>query len=111
MIPEPARAPLIFLLAALFEIGGGYLVWRAVREDASVLVGASGLLVVAGLPLTLALLDAPFFGRAYAAYGGVFVVASLAWGWLVDRVRADSFDVAGGAVILAGVALIYFAPR
>ena len=82
MMPPPAilLSVLLFLLAALLEIGGGYLMWQVFREDAGVWVGALGglLLVLYGFVPTL---QSAHFGRVYAAYGGVFVVASLLWGW------------------------------
>ncbi len=95
----------------LAEIGGGYLIWRWLREGAPIVLGLVGavILVIYGVIPTLQ--RSHDFGRIYAAYGGVFVVASLLWGWGVDRSRPDRFDIIGAAVVLAGVAIIYFAPR
>ena len=106
-----ARSVALFIAAGLAEIGGGYLVWRWLRAGAPVIVGILGaaILVVYGVIPTLQ--KSADFGRIYAAYGGVFVVASLLWGWGVDKNRPDRFDWAGAAVVLAGVAIIYFAPR
>jgi small multidrug resistance family-3 protein len=106
-----ARSVALFIAAGLAEIGGGYLVWRWLRDGAPVIVGILGaaILVVYGVIPTLQ--KSADFGRIYAAYGGVFVVASLLWGWGVDKSRPDRFDWAGAAVVLAGVAIIYFAPR
>src|ERR1700722_9504101 len=106
-----ARSVGLFIAAGLAEIGGGYLVWRWLRDGAPVIVGVLGaaILVVYGIIPTLQKSDD--FGRIYASYGGVFVIASLLWGWGVDKTRPDRFDVAGSAVVLAGVAIIYFAPR
>ena len=106
-----ARSVGLFIAAGLAEIGGGYLVWRWLRDGAPVIVGILGaaILVVYGIIPTLQKSDD--FGRIYAAYGGVFVIASLLWGWGVDKSRPDRFDWAGAAVVLAGVAIIYFAPR
>jgi small multidrug resistance family-3 protein len=107
----PARSVGLFIAAGLAEIGGGYLIWRWLRDGAPVFVGILGaaILVVYGVIPTLQKSDD--FGRIYAAYGGVFVIASLLWGWGVDKKAPDRFDWAGAAVVLAGVAIIYFAPR
>src|SRR6202035_4390839 len=106
-----ARSVGLFIAAGLAEIGGGYLVWRWLRDGAPVIVGVLGsaILVVYGIIPTLQRSDD--FGRIYAAYGGVFVVASLLWGWGVDKKPPDRFDWAGAAVVLAGVAIISSAPR
>ena len=100
----------LFVLAGLCEIGGGYLVWLWLREGRSALLGVVGgaILVVYGVVPTLQ--PAPF-GRVYAAYGGVFIVLSLLWGWTLAREVPDRFDLLGGLVCLAGVALIMYAPR
>ena len=100
----------LFALAGLCEIGGGYLVWRWWRE------GASGLLGLAGAAVLFAYGVVPtyqptYFGRVYAAYGGIFVMLSLAWGWAIDGVRPDRFDLLGGLLCLSGVAVIMYAPR
>ena len=101
---------LLFALAGLAEIGGGYLVWLWWREDRPWPLGLVGavVLVLYGLIPTY---QAAHFGRVYAAYGGVFVVLSLLWGWAVDRVSPDRYDLAGVCLCLAGVAVIMYAPR
>ena len=106
-----ARSIGLFIAAGLAEIGGGYLVWRWLREGAPVLIGIIGaaVLVIYGVIPTLQ--RSSDFGRIYAAYGGVFVVASLLWGWGFSGDRPDRYDVIGAVVVLAGVAVIYFAPR
>ncbi len=100
----------LFLLAGLCEVGGGYLVWSWWRNAASGRVGVAGaaLLILYGIVPTYQ--PAPF-GRVYAAYGGVFVVLSLAWGWAVDGMRPDRFDMAGGLICLIGVGVIMYSPR
>ncbi len=105
-----ARSIALFVLAGLAEIGGGYLVWRAVRNDVGVwsAVAGAALLILYGV---LPALQPTQFGRTYAAYGGVFIVMSLLWGWGVDGVRPDGADVAGAVVCLAGVAIILYWPR
>jgi small multidrug resistance family-3 protein len=106
------RSLALFALAGLCEIGGGYLVWLWLREGRSVWLGAVGGLVLFlyGVLPTLQPADAPF-GRVYAAYGGVFVVLSLLWGWRIDGVTPDRYDLIGGAIALSGVLIIMYAPR
>lgn len=107
-----ARSLLLFLLAGSCEIGGGYLVWLWLRAGRPALFGVIGaiLLVVYGVLPTLQPPSAPF-GRVYAAYGGVFVVLSLLWGWGVDKHRPDTPDMVGGAICLVGIAVIMYWPR
>lgn len=104
------RSLALFLVAGAAEIGGGYLVWRAIRSGAGLTVGLAGgvLLLVYGVIPTL---QPTTFGRTYAAYGGVFIVLSLLWGWLVDHVQPDRADVIGASVCLAGVVIIMYWPR
>jgi small multidrug resistance family-3 protein len=100
----------LFVLAGICEIGGGYLVWQWLRNGRGLWLGALGGLVLF-LYGVIPTFQASHFSRVYAAYGGVFVVLSLAWGWLLDRQVPDRFDLAGALLCLAGVALIMFAPR
>jgi len=104
------RSAALFILAGLCEIGGGWLVWQWWRSGASWLAGAAGalLLILYGIVPTY---QPAHFGRTYAAYGGVFVVLSLLWGWSIDGRAPDRFDIAGAAICLAGVAVIMYAPR
>jgi small multidrug resistance family-3 protein len=101
----------LFALAGLAEIGGGYLVWRWLRVDAAWWIGGLGGLVLAGYGIIPTLQHESSFGRVYAAYGGVFVVASLLWGWFVDGNRPDRWDFLGAVVVTLGVAIILFTPR
>ena len=105
-----ARPLGLFVLAGLCEIGGGYLVWQWWREQAHWGIGLLGslVLVLYGIIPTY---QAVHFGRAYAAYGGVFVVLALLWSRVVDGVPPDAADLAGAAVCLVGVAVIMFWPR
>jgi small multidrug resistance family-3 protein len=100
----------LFVLAGLCEIGGGWLVWQWWRAGAAWPVGLAGAaaLVLYGIVPTY---QPVHFGRVYAAYGGVFVVLSLAWGWGLDRVAPDRFDLLGAGLCLAGVAVIMYTPR
>ena len=101
----------LFVAAGLAEIGGGYLVWRWLREGSPWPVGLAGaaILVLYGIIPTLQ--ASADFGRVYAAYGGVFVIMSLLWGWGIDRQRPDRYDWLGAIIVAVGVAVIYFAPR
>src|SRR3954469_23976744 len=105
-----SRSIALFALAGLAEIAGGYLVWRSMRNGAGLAVGVAGgaLLILYGIVPTF---QPTSFGRTYAAYGGVFIVLSLLWGWGIDRVRPDVPDVIGAAMCLAGVGIIMYWPR
>jgi small multidrug resistance family-3 protein len=105
-----SRSIALFILAGVAEIGGGYLIWRWLRDGRSVFVGLAGaaLLVLYGVVPTL---QPSTFGRTYAAYGGVFVVLSLLWGWLADGNRPDAADAIGATICLVGVAVIMYWPR
>jgi len=100
----------LFILAGLFEIGGGYLIWIWLREGKGVEYAVLGaiLLVLYGVIPTLQTTN---FGRVYAAYGGVFIVLALLWGWQIDGVIPDRFDIIGGAIALIGVSVIMYWPR
>jgi small multidrug resistance family-3 protein len=104
------RSIALFIGAGLFEIGGGYLVWQWWRNGAAFVLGVIGgfVLFLYGIVPTY---QPAHFGRVYAAYGGWFVVLSIAWDWIVDRMAPDRFDILGGAVWLAGVAIIMYSPR
>jgi small multidrug resistance family-3 protein len=99
-----------FLIAGLCEIGGGYSIWLRLKEGKSIWLGALGilLLVIYGVIPTL---QPANFGRVYAAYGGIFIILSLLWGWQVDKVVPDKFDILGGWIALLGVLVIMYAPR
>ena len=105
------RTSLLFLLAAVLEIGGGYLVWLLLRRGFHTGVGLLGFVALAlyGLVPVLQTGDNPF-GRLYAVYGGVFIVLSLLWGWGVDRHRPDLRDWLGAILCLAGAAVMMW-PR
>lgn len=109
---EIIKSILYFLLAGVFEIGGGYLVWLWLREGRSLWYAFAGaiILVLYGVIPTLQPPGASF-GRVYAAYGGVFIALSILWGWQVDKVVPDRYDILGGLIGLVGVAIIMYAPR
>jgi small multidrug resistance family-3 protein len=105
------RSLVLFGLAALAEIGGAWLVWQGVREHRGVLFIAAGVLALGAYGFVASFQADPNFGRVLAAYGGIFVAGSLAWGMLVDKFRPDRYDLAGAAICLLGVAMIMYAPR
>jgi small multidrug resistance family-3 protein len=100
------RAIALFVVAALLEIGGGYLVWIWLREQRSPLLGLTGLALLAlyGVVPTAQSAEHPF-GRVYAAYGAVFIALSALWGWWIDGRRPDLRDAIGSAVCLVGAAI------
>src|SRR5262245_42144600 len=104
------RSILLFIIAGLFEIGGGYLVWQWWRNRAGFFVGALGglILFLYGIVPTY---QTQNFGRVYAAYGGVFIVLSIFWGWAIDKTPPDRFDLVGGLICLIGVGVIMYWPR
>lgn len=99
-----------FVAAGLCEIGGGYLVWLWLRENKPIWYAVIGavILVLYGVIPTL---QPATFGRVYAAYGGVFVALSILWGWRIEKITPDRFDLIGGTVALAGVFIIMYWPR
>jgi small multidrug resistance family-3 protein len=102
---------LAYVGAALTEIAGCFAFWAWLRLDKSPLWLVPGMLSLALFAYFLTLVESEAAGRAYAAYGGVYIVASIAWLWLVERHWPDKWDVIGAAVCLSGAALILFAPR
>lgn len=107
---EIIKSVAFFIIAGLFEIGGGYLIWVWLREGKSIWYAALGaiILVFYGIIPTL---QPGNFERIYAAYGGVFVVMSILWGWKIDHVTPDKFDLIGSFIVLVGVGVIMYWPR
>jgi small multidrug resistance family-3 protein len=105
-----AKSVILFILAGLCEIGGGYLVWLYLREGRSIwfaLIGAVVLILYGVIPT----FQPAHFGRVYAAYGGVFVILSILWGWKIDRISPDRYDLIGGLICVIGVFVIMYWPR
>ena len=100
------KSLLLFGMAGLAEIGGGYLVWQWLREGKALWIGIVGGAVLFLYGVIPTLQPESAFARVYAAYGGIFIVLSILWGMIVDGWRPDRFDFIGAAVALAGVSII-----
>jgi small multidrug resistance family-3 protein len=101
----------LFVLAAVAEIGGAWLVWQGVREQRGLAWIGAGVIALGLYGFVATLQPDAHFGRILAAYGGVFVAGSLAWGMAFDGFKPDRWDIAGALVCLLGVSLIMYAPR
>ncbi|MBI2246239.1 MAG: YnfA family protein [Nocardioides sp.] len=106
-----ARSLILFVAAALAEIGGAWLVWQGVREHRGWVYAGLGVVALGSYGFVATLQPDASFGRILAAYGGVFVAGSLAWGMVADGFRPDRYDVVGAVVCLVGVGVIMYAPR
>ena len=108
---EGMRSFLIYGAAALAEIGGCFAFWTWLRSGGHVLWLIPGVMSLTSFAFLLTLIPSDAAGRAFAAYGGVYICASLGWMWAVEGVRPDRFDTLGAAVCLAGAGIILLAPR
>jgi small multidrug resistance family-3 protein len=106
-----AKSVMLFVLAALLEIGGAWLVWQGVREDRGWWWVGFGVIALGAYGFVAAFQPDAQFGRVLAAYGGVFIAGSLAWGMVADGFRPDRWDITGAVVSLVGVGVIMYAPR
>lgn len=100
-----------YLVAAFGEIAGCFSFWAWLRMQKSPLWTIPGVCALVLFALALTRIDSEHAGRAYAAYGGVYIVSSLLWLWIVEHSRPDHWDVIGAAVCLAGAGIILFGPR
>lgn len=100
----------MFFIAAVAEIGGGYLVWLWLREKKTIALGIFGgiTLFVYGIIMTLQPAE---FGRVFAAYGGIFVVSAIIWGRIVDKKKPDRYEIIGSLFAVVGTLVIFYAPR
>lgn len=105
------RSVALFVLAAVAEIGGAWLVWQGVREQRGLLWVGAGVIALGLYGFVATLQPDAQFGRILAAYGGVFIAGSLVWGMAFDGFRPDRADVAGALICLIGVAVIMYSPR
>jgi small multidrug resistance family-3 protein len=101
---------MLFFIAALAEIGGGYFVWKWLRERKGVAFGLVGgiILFIYGIIPTL---QPSNFGRVYAAYGGIFILSAIIWGILVDKKKPDRYEVIGSLTAILGAIIVFYAPR
>ena len=106
-----ARSILLFILAAVAEIGGAWVVWQGVREHRGWIWTGAGVIALGLYGFVATLQPDANFGRILAAYGGVFVAGSLVWGVALDGFRPDRWDIIGALICLVGVAVIVCAPR
>ena len=105
------QSAVLFILAGLAEIGGGYLVWLWLKEGRSWWLGITGAIVLVLYGIIPTLQQFPNFGRVYATYGGVFIILSILWGWGIDKKVPDFYDWLGALIALIGAAIIIWAPR
>ena len=105
------KSIVLFVLAAIAEIGGAWLVWLGVRERRGIAFIGAGVIALGLYGFFATFQPSPHFGRILAAYGGVFVAGSLVWGITFDGFRPDRYDVIGAVICLIGVAVIMYSPR
>jgi small multidrug resistance family-3 protein len=116
IMPDPNTALFVltsivlFFVAALAEIGGGYMIWKWLRERRGILFGIIGglILFIYGVIPTF---QPANFGRVYAAYGGIFIISSILWGMFIDRKKPDQYEVIGSVVAVMGAVIIFYSPR
>src|SRR5262249_30049331 len=104
------RSVVLFFFAGICEVGGGWLVWKWLRDHKPLWWGVLGALFLVSYGM-IPTLQASHFGRIYAAYGGFFIVLSLLWGWGLDGNRPDRADAAGELIALVGVCVMMYWPR
>ncbi len=104
------KSIIIFILAGICEIGGGYLVWLSIKEGKTIWLGILGgiILVLYGIVATL---QTSNFAKVYAAYGGFFIVLSLLWAFIFDKYSPTKYDIIGALFALLGACIIYYSPR
>ncbi len=112
MILENSMVSFIFfLIAAVGEISGCYAFWAWLKLEQSIIWLLPGMVSLTIFALALTRVDTSNAGRAYAAYGGIYILASLGWLWLVEGVKPDKWDLLGASLSLLGTIVILFGPR
>ena len=105
------KSLLWYLVAAVGEIGGCFAFWAWLRMQKSAFWTIAGTVSLILFALALTRVDSAHAGRAYAAYGGIYIISSLLWLWGVEKTRPDQWDILGAAICLMGAAIILFGPR
>lgn len=100
----------LFFFASLLEIGGGYLVWIWIRKHKGKIFGLVGGLILFSYGI-IPTFQSANFGRVYAAYGGIFVVSSILWGYWIDKKKPDRFEIIGSIIVLVGITIMFYFPR
>jgi len=100
----------LFFFASLLEIGGGYLVWKWLRNHKGKVFGLIGGLILFVYSIIPTFQPADF-GRVYATYGGIFIIVSIMWGYWIDKKKPDRFEIIGSIIVLVGVAVMFYFPR
>lgn len=100
----------LFLFAAMLEVGGGYLVWKWLRDHQGKIFGLVGGLILFSYGIIPTFQPADF-GRVYATYGGIFILVSILWGYWIDKKKPDKFEIIGSVIVLIGVAVMFYFPR
>ncbi len=101
-----AKTAAIFIVAVLGELGGVYAVWRWRRLEASLWLVPIGLAALFAYAIVQTYQPETSFGRIYAAYAGFFLIGAMLWGWALDGLRPDRFDVIGAILVIAGITTI-----
>ncbi len=100
----------LFIIAGLCEVIGGYMVWRAIKDQHLLFLVIPGGVLLAAYA-AIATFQPAAFGRTYAAYGGVFIIMSLLWAWVAEKTKPDIYDAIGTLIVLAGSSIIFYTPR
>lgn len=98
------------MFASLLEIGGGYLVWKWLKDHKGKIFGLVGALILFSYGIIPTFQPADF-GRVYASYGGIFILVSIMWGYWIDKKKPDKFEILGSVIVLIGVAVMFYFPR
>lgn len=100
----------LFLFASLLEIGGGYLVWKWLKDHKGKVFGLVGALILFTYAIIPTFQPADF-GRVYATYGGIFVIVSIMWGYWIDKKKTDRYEIIGSVIVIVGVAVLFYFPK